>query len=255
MGVKIIKIFLASSSELKEEREAFREFISIENNTLVKEGIYLELITWEYFYDAVSATGLQEEYNKAIKECELMVCLFYTKAGKYTVEEFNAAYLHFKEHGRPHIFTYFKQSGFDNNVRRDHLESLWKFQDELKAINHFYTRYNNIDALKNNFKRQLTHYLKNFVEATPPTVVKDSGTTTTTPKNGTTTPPKDTTTSNLSDAERKGLKEVEEILIEKLNMLIRQESFTTDVSYKFQLKKEIQDVRKELEETRKRMEG
>lgn len=47
--MKTIRIFIASSSELKEDREEFRNFISRENDRLITKGIYLKLEQWEYF--------------------------------------------------------------------------------------------------------------------------------------------------------------------------------------------------------------
>jgi hypothetical protein len=58
MSLKTIKIFLASSSELKADRDEFRIFISRENDRLHKQGIYLEILQWEYFLDAISDTRL-----------------------------------------------------------------------------------------------------------------------------------------------------------------------------------------------------
>src|SRR6185295_1424030 len=76
--IKTIKIFLASSTELVEDRKALREFISVENDRIHKEGIYLEIIQWEYFTDAMSIENLQSEYNKAIRECDIFLSLFFT---------------------------------------------------------------------------------------------------------------------------------------------------------------------------------
>ena len=51
--MKTIRIFIASSSELKEDREAFRVFIGLENDRLIDKGIYLKLVQWEYFKDSI----------------------------------------------------------------------------------------------------------------------------------------------------------------------------------------------------------
>ena len=82
--IKIIKIFLASSSELKGDREQFEIFINRKKDEYTEKGIYLKLILWENFIDAMSATRLQDEYNKAITECDIFVSLFHTKVGQYT---------------------------------------------------------------------------------------------------------------------------------------------------------------------------
>src|SRR5215210_1363726 len=110
MPLKTIKIFIASSSELKSDREAFRTFISLENDRLSEQGVYLKILQWENFLDAISDTRLQDEYNKALRECDIALCLFFTKVGKYTAEEFDTAYQVFKETGKPKIWTYFKNA-------------------------------------------------------------------------------------------------------------------------------------------------
>ena len=51
---------------------------------------------WEDFLDALSGTCLQDEYNKSIRECDVFVMLLSTKVGKYTEEEFEAAFGQFK---------------------------------------------------------------------------------------------------------------------------------------------------------------
>ena len=40
------KIFLASSSELEEDRKAFQIFVNRKNKDWVSQGVFLELIVW-----------------------------------------------------------------------------------------------------------------------------------------------------------------------------------------------------------------
>ena len=144
-----VRIFIASSAELLQDRKDFREFLSIENDHLHKKGVYLELVQWENFLDTVSQTRLQDEYNKELENSSIVVCLFYTKAGKYTQEEFDTALKHFKEHNSPLIYTYFKAPAppaDDNDAQAKELEN---FKARLRQIGHFHTNYNNIDDLKN----------------------------------------------------------------------------------------------------------
>jgi hypothetical protein len=155
--LQTIHIFLASSAELKADRDEFRLFLSVENDRLHKTGIYLKLIQWEYFLDALSETRLQDQYNKAIAGSDLMVCLFNTKAGIYTIEEFEIAYKIFRETGKPLIWTYFKQAPPGAAGAED--ASLEAFKTKIASLGHFYTRYNNIDNLKYQFKLQLEYAL------------------------------------------------------------------------------------------------
>ena len=100
--MQTIKIFLVSSAELDKHRKEIREFISVKNDRLHEKGIYFRLVQWEYFLDAVSDTRLQNEYNKELINCDIALCLFYTKVGKFTHEEFEVAYKRFKEIGKPY---------------------------------------------------------------------------------------------------------------------------------------------------------
>jgi hypothetical protein len=163
------KLFLASSAELSEDRKEFEIFVNRKNKDWVDKGVFLELVVWEDFLDAVSKTRLQDEYDKAIRECDLFVMLFFTKVGKYTEEEFETAFGQFRASSKPFIFTYFKdaQIGTGSADRKD-LTSLWAFQDKLDALGHFYTRYKNIDELKLHFNRQLDKLVADgFIEFNP----------------------------------------------------------------------------------------
>ena len=159
-------IFLASSSELKEDRKEFEIFINRKNKDWVDQGVFLELIVWEDFLDAVAKTRLQDEYNKAIRECDIFVMLFRTKVGQYTEEEFETAFGQFKTTNKPFIFTYFKDAEISTgSANKKDLMSLWAFQEKLAGLGHFYTVYKNTDELKLHFNHQLDKLAKNgFIE-------------------------------------------------------------------------------------------
>ena len=153
---KIIKVFLASSHELLNDREQFEIFINRENKEYIKQNIFLELNIWEDFIDAVSKTRLQDEYNKVIRECDIFISLFSTKVGLYTAEEFNTAFSQFQASDKPFIYTYFKSTDVNlMNLNKNDLMSLWDFQEKLKALGHFPSNYTSIDELKFAFKNQL----------------------------------------------------------------------------------------------------
>ncbi|MFT5168569.1 MAG: hypothetical protein ACI8P3_003814 [Saprospiraceae bacterium] len=149
--MKTIKIFLASSEELVADRRDFEIFLNRRNKSLIKEGTFLELVIWEDFLDAMSKTRLQDEYNKAIKDADVFILLFYTKIGKYSEEEFNTAYREFQTNGKPLIFTYFKDDL--GNVTLE--ESLVQFKSRLSEMEHFTIVYKNIESLQLHFFGQL----------------------------------------------------------------------------------------------------
>lgn len=157
--LRIVKIFLASSSELKEEREQFEIFINRENNLLVEQGVYLKLELWEDFIDSMSKTRLQDEYNIVVKNSDIFVSLFFTKVGKFTHEEFETAFGEFQKNGKPLIYTYFKAAPINIEDITDEIKTLLSFKEKLKTLGHFRTVFKNIDDLKFQFKKQLEKIL------------------------------------------------------------------------------------------------
>jgi hypothetical protein len=154
--LRTIKIFLASSSELKEDRDGFDLHFRQVNDRWIQKGIYLQILRWENFLDAMSETRLQDEYNKAVKNCDIFLSLFKTKTGKYTEEEFDTAHRAFKDSGKPLIYTYFMKTLIltDKRLRED-LISLWNFQEKLSGLGHYHTHYASIEDLKLQFQQQL----------------------------------------------------------------------------------------------------
>ena len=155
--MKTIKIFLASSSELKIHRNEFEMFIRRKNDTLNKDGVYLNVIRWENFIDAMSRDGLQAEYNKAVQDCDIFVSLFHTKVGRYTEEEFSKALETFQANGKPLIFTYFNQESIPPNSDNS---SLIKFRKKLSDLKHYPTDYNGISDLLLKFDNQLSKIIQ-----------------------------------------------------------------------------------------------
>ena len=153
---RTVRIFLASSNELLADRDAFENHFRRENDRYLETGQYLKIERWENFLDTVSSTRKQDDYNQAIKDCDIFVSLFATKAGKFTEEEFDTAYAQFKTDGTPVIFTFFKNVAVSiGDVVREDMKSLWEMQDKLKKLGHFYTTYENLQDLNLQFTSQL----------------------------------------------------------------------------------------------------
>lgn len=152
---KKIKLFLASSAELDADRRQFEIFINRKNKEWVEKGVFLELAIWEDSLDAVSKTRLQDEYNQAIRSCDIFVMLFFTKVGQYTEEEFETAFGQFQATNKPFIFTYFKDALISTGDLNEDVLSLLQFKKKLGALGHFCTVYKNIEDLQLQFGRQL----------------------------------------------------------------------------------------------------
>ena len=173
--MKTIKIFLASSSELKDDRKEFEIFINRKNKEYVKASVFLELVLWEDFIDAMSQTRLQDEYNKAVEGCDIFVSLFHTKVGKYTEEEFLKALETFKANGKPLIYTYFKDEAVNLSKITPNIVSLINFKQKLSDLGHFYTKYADINDLKYKFSEQLIKVLPQLTGISPSKIEQHSG--------------------------------------------------------------------------------
>lgn len=148
--MKKITIFLASSNELKPEREQFEIEINRKNKAWVDKGVFFDLKIWEDLSARMSETGSQSEYNKFVRDADLFVLLAYSKVGGYTEEEFEQAFGQFQATKKPFIFTYFKIP-----PPPDAAESLDHFKKKLGNLKHFYSKFENSSDLWNQFNKEL----------------------------------------------------------------------------------------------------
>ena len=109
--LRVIRIFLASSiTELKEERNKLGEYLSGADiqNLFLHDNVVIQLVRCEDIYSGSDGkTDPQELLNRRLRECEMSVFLFKTKAGPRTVQEFEVAKALQKE-GRHTMYVYCK---------------------------------------------------------------------------------------------------------------------------------------------------
>jgi tetratricopeptide (TPR) repeat protein len=114
----MIKVFIASPSDLAVERRAFKDVID-ELNQGYGRGAHVtfEPLGWE---DALAAVGQRSQsvINKDIDACDVFVLVMWRRWGQeapdakpyssYTEEEFHRALARFEKDGKPTIFVFFK---------------------------------------------------------------------------------------------------------------------------------------------------
>jgi len=142
-----IKIFLASSSELKIEREKIELEINRKNKKLQKRGFFLYLSIWEDGECIGKSFRSQDNYNQEVESCDIFTLMFYSKVGKFSKEEFLIAKKCFKQKQHPRILIFQKDSDLPLNHSREDATSRFDFLDELKSEEHFPVQFENIDAL------------------------------------------------------------------------------------------------------------
>jgi hypothetical protein len=156
-----IRIFLASSGELAEDRDGIDLYLRQLNDEYGLRQIYLKVVRWENLTTAVSSSRLQDEYNEEVMQADILLCLFSTKAGPGTVEEFEIGLSSAKATGRPAIYTYFKEEKIlPSLAKKEELSSLWAFQSRLTELGHFWNPYPDLAHLKLSLRAQLELWIK-----------------------------------------------------------------------------------------------
>ena len=150
---RIIKVFLASSEELKADRNTFGNLIRRLDDIYEKRGIRIKLFEWEDCDAAYNNNRKQDEYNDEVKASDMFLALFYKKAGKFTLEEFDVATKEFHRTGiRPKPYVYCR----DLPEGERESEELKEFKKRLfEEMGHYWSTYNNEDSLQLHFVMQL----------------------------------------------------------------------------------------------------
>jgi len=156
MPDKAYRIFLASSYELKEDREQFEIFIGRQNNLLKDKNVYLQTVLWEDIGAEVYPTHKQDHYNKELKTCDVFVMLYWSKVGKYTHVEFEMALAQFRyTEYHPKIFVYRKTALVPATQTDGDKQSLTTFNGRLSEIGYFDVPYDDQVELTKRFGDEL----------------------------------------------------------------------------------------------------
>lgn len=151
--MKTIKVFIASSEELKLERLEFTDMIQQLNRILKPRGLEIEPVKWEYLDTSMGPLHKQEEYNNELKTCEMCLVLYWTRFGDYTKSELETAYSELCAGRNPQkLYVYFKDT-------EDITPELKAFKDSFATeYGHFYCQFENVDTMKLNFLLQFEDY-------------------------------------------------------------------------------------------------
>ena len=153
MEQKTFKIFLASSDDLREERISFGNFIRTLNKIYLGRGMSIDVFEWEDQEAFIDDRRTQDKYNDEIRKSDMFVALFYKKAGKYTIEEFDVAMEEFGKKGYPKVFVCCKVLEESESETTE----LKAFKDKLneKDKEKFWINFKNNDDLQLRFVQQL----------------------------------------------------------------------------------------------------
>ena len=158
--MKTIKVFIASSEELRLERLEFTDMIQQLNRILKPRGVEIDPVKWEYLDASMGPLHKQEEYNRELKRCEICLVLYWTRFGDYTKSELDTAYSELCAGRNPQkLYVYFKDAN-------DITPELKTFKESFSTkYGHFFCRFENVDTMKLNFLLQFEDYQNKTSEA------------------------------------------------------------------------------------------
>ncbi len=162
-----LKLFIASPSDVPEERKIVRDMIEEINKYYTKLEYELEFYGWENCPPSMGRA--QSILNNMIKGCDIFLGIMWQRFGSPTgiadsgtEEEYRYAYKLWKDNGVPQILFYFKN--IDSNVpKNDQLSKVINFKDELKKTG-LIKEFSDEKDFKDQVKSHLTSILSDTIK-------------------------------------------------------------------------------------------
>ena len=147
--MKTIKILVAASEEMFDEKLAFSDVIGALNKALAPRGVELERIKWNPDTD-----GTIEEFCAKLSECEMCLTLYWNELAGNSEGELNAAYQDLKAGKNPRqLFVFFKEPSAEIS------EELRDFKANfVTRYGHFFCKFENVDTMNLQFVLQFEAY-------------------------------------------------------------------------------------------------
>ncbi|WP_227769592.1 DUF4062 domain-containing protein [Hymenobacter sp. 15J16-1T3B] len=174
-----ISIFLASPSDLQQERKAVAETV-IELNGVLRTtmNVCLDLLTWETHSFPSVGEDAQDVINKQIGEdYDIFLGLMWSRfgsvtgrAGSGTEEEFNRAYdNHLKSSGKTKVMMYFgsKPIVFED-IDVDQIVKIKEFKKKTQDMGVLHSSFTDVDDLVRLLKLHLPHHIKEIIDDDKP---------------------------------------------------------------------------------------
>ena len=147
--MKTIKIMIAASEEMHDEKLKFNYLIEHLNEVLEPRGIELKRIKWNPETD-----GSIEEYKTKLKECEMCLTLYWHDLAGNSEQELDTAYQELKDGNNPrNLYVFFKEPTEDlTDTLRDFKANF------VTKYGHFFCKFENVDTMNLHFILQFEAY-------------------------------------------------------------------------------------------------
>jgi hypothetical protein len=171
----VLQVFVASPSDVKEERELMESVVKQLNQTWSSTlGVTYELLKWETNVRPGFSTEPQAVINKQIgDEYDVFIGIFWTRIGTSTqtavsgtVEEFQKAYSRRKEAGNntPEIMLYFKEAAVPlSKINTQQLQGVLDFKKSISEMGGVYYSFEDLAGFESSLMAHLSAVAQNFV--------------------------------------------------------------------------------------------
>jgi hypothetical protein len=164
-SMRTVRIFIASSRELADERKALPAMIGrIAARPDIRRNYRLDVVRWEY--DAAgSAAQIQDAIDRAIdfETLDVVLLFVWNKVGPGTVHEYDRALRLWRAHKRPAMYAFFKQP---TTVEARALEAIDRFEQRLTDDGVIPTKYESLETLERLLLERLPDTLPRVVRST-----------------------------------------------------------------------------------------
>ena len=147
--MKTIKIMIAASEEMHDEKLEFSNLIEHLNEVLEPRGIELKRVKWNPETD-----GAMEDFMAKLTDCEMCLTLYWKELAGNAEEELKRAYQQLKDGSNPRkLYVFFKEP----------TEELSDALKDFKAnfvtnYGHFFCKFENVDTMNLHFILQFEAY-------------------------------------------------------------------------------------------------
>ncbi|AGR77638.1 hypothetical protein A7H1H_1349 [Aliarcobacter butzleri 7h1h] len=160
-----MRIFIASSNDLFQERKDFRLFLYDQD---------LKPVVWENIDQSITKERFQDRINEHhLNTSDIVVFMIKSKLGKYTKEEFEEAC---KSLGNTisRIYVYFFKESKDN-IDDEQLLEILTLKKYLKTFGDLYQEINNYQELEHHFLTQIKYFnISNKEKSTQDIIIQET---------------------------------------------------------------------------------
>lgn len=152
-----IKVFIASGSDLAEERRNLELLLH-------REGF--EPIVWENIDHSITHTEFQTRINdEHLSESDVIIFMIKSKVGKYTKEEFDLTYT-LVSNKKCLMYVYFLSCNISEIKNREDVLNILDLRDRIGSNGDLYQEVKDYTELENKFLKQVKHIRKKHYGST-----------------------------------------------------------------------------------------